>query len=652
MTDLTLGQVLGGYRLDEVAGRGGMGVVYRATQVRLERVVALKVIAPELASDPAFRERFQREARLLASVDDPNVVPVYEADEAGDQLFLSMRWIDGGDLADEIAGTGGLEPDRAQKLLAQVASGLDAVHAHGLIHGDLKPANMLIEHRSAGSDRAFLSDFGAGRSLEATATGNWLGTVDYVAPETIRGAPPDARSDRYGLACVLFEALTGSPPFHRDTAWATMWAHYSDPIPSVCERRPALPRAVDAVLARGLAKDPDERYATSERLMQALADALVSGRGEATGPVDRLAAPPDARPAPATGGEAGPAAPAAPAARAGARRPLGGRRGVLALGGAVLAVCVIAAVVIIIASSGSSSPRKVVPPAAAPATITRTPLGAGSQPIRLVVGSDDTAYVLDSFGPYVDIVQTGGEPTRIPLPSTPRSLALDAAHSLLWVGLADNKLLAIALGSHKVLATIALPLDPDHLAVLSDEVVAEQGNPGRLVRVDATRMRVVGAAVTPGESATALIAYQGGVLSTFAFPVRLEQFDANLRRVADHPISVALPTALGLDSTGVLWVADYDQAEAWRLDPSSGGSVAPPVPVGQDPVGLAVSGDYVWVANTGDETLTLINEQSNPVQGAPLPIHGSVGQVATSDDVTGDAWMASGTQLLSLEPKP
>ena len=647
MTDLTLGQVLGGYRLDEVAGRGGMGVVYRATQVRLERVVALKVIAPELASDPAFRERFQREARLLASVDDPNVVPVYEADEAEDQLFLSMRWIDGGDLADEIAGTGGLEPDRAQRLLAQVASGLDAVHAHGLIHGDLKPANMLIEHRSAGSDRAFLSDFGAGRSLEATATGNWLGTVDYVAPETIRGAPPDARSDRYGLACVLFEALTGSPPFHRDTAWATMWAHYSDPIPSACERRPALPRAVDAVLARGLAKDPDERYATSERLMQALADALVSARGEATGPVDRLAAPPAARPAPPAGGES---APAVPAARAGARRPLGGRRGVLALGGAVLAVCVIAAVVIIIASSGSS-PRKVIPPAAAPATITRTQLGAGSQPIRVVVGSDDTAYVLDQFGPYVDVVQTGGEPDRIPLPSKPRSLALDPGRKLLWVGLADNKLLAIALGSHRVLATIGLPLDPDQLAVLHDEVVVQQGNPGRLVRVDAARMRVIGAAVTPGGSGSALIAYQGGVLGTFTFPVRLEQFNANLQRVADHPIQVALPTAMAVDSTGVLWVADYDAAKAWRLDPSSGSSVAPPVPVGQDPTGLAVSGNYIWVANAGDETLTMINEQSSPVTGAPLAIHGSVGDIATADDVTGDAWMASGTQLLALEPK-
>lgn len=639
MTDLTLGQVLGGYRLDQVAGRGGMGVVYRATQVRLDRVVALKVIAPELASDPAFRERFQREARLLASVDDPNVVPVYEADEADGQLFLSMRWIDGGDLADEIARTGGLEPERAQHLLLQVAGGLDAVHAHGLVHGDLKPANMLIEQRSVGAERAFLSDFGAGRSLEATATGNWLGTVDYVAPETIRGAPPDARSDRYGLACVLFEALTGAPPFHRDTAWATMWAHYSDPVPSACERRPALPRAVDAVLARGLAKDPDERYSSAERLLEALSDALVAGRGEATGPIAGPLVP------------AKPTAEEAPDAAAPHKLAAPRRRRLAAIGGVVLVVCAIAAVAIVLASSGSSAP-KAVPPAPAPATITRTPLGAGTEAIRVVAGSDDTAYVLDQFGPYVDVVQTGGAPDRIPLPSKPRSLALDPAHKLLWVGLADNKLLAIGLGSHKVLATVALPLDPDLLAVVSGEVVAAQGNPGRLVRVDATRMRVIGAAVAPGASATALLPYKGGVLSTFAFPVRLEQFNASLQPIADHPIAVALPTAMALDSTGVLWVADYDAAQAWRLDPSSGASVAPPIPVGQDPTGLAVSGDYVWVANAGDETVTLINEQSNPVRGAPLAIHGPVGPLATNGDVTGDAWLPSGTQLLSLEPKP
>jgi streptogramin lyase len=648
MTDLTLGQVLGGYRLDQVAGRGGMGVVYRATQISLERVVALKVIAPELASNLAFRERFQREARLLASVDDPHVIPVYEADEAEGQLFLSMRWIQGGDLADEIARTGGLEPRRTQHLLAHVAAGLDAVHEHGLVHGDLKPANMLIEER-AGGEHAYLSDFGAGRSLEATATGNWLGTVDYVAPETIRGAPPDARSDRYGLACVLFEALTGAPPFHRDTAWATMWAHYSDPVPSACERRPVLPRGVDAVLARGLAKDPDARYPTGARLMEALSDALLAARGEATGPVVRPAArpPPPAPPAGPPG--APPAAPPGTVARE--KRTPGPRRRALVVGGLVLIVCAIAAVAIVLASSGSS-PRKVVPPAAAPATITRTPLGAGTEAIRVVVGADDSAYVLDQFGPYVDVVQNGGTPDRIPLPSKPRSLALDSPHKLLWVGLTDNKLLAIGLGSHKVLATVPLPLDPDHLAVLSGAVVAEQGSPAKLVRVDAAAMRVIGAAVTPGGSATALVAYKGGVLSTFAFPMRLEQFNASLQRIADHPIGVALSAAMALDSTGVLWVADYDAAQAWRLDPSSGASVAPPVPVGQDPTGIAVSGDYVWVANAGDDTVTLINEQSNPVLGAPLAIHGPVGPLATSGDVTGDAWMPSGTQLLFLEPKP
>ncbi|HUA05024.1 MAG TPA: serine/threonine-protein kinase [Solirubrobacteraceae bacterium] len=643
MTDLTLGQVLGGYRLDQVAGRGGMGVVYRATQVRLDRVVALKVIAPELASDPAFRERFQREARLLASVDDPHVVPVYEADEVDDKLLLSMRWIDGGDLAGEIARTGSLEPERAQQLLAQVAAGLDAVHEHGLVHGDLKPANMLIERRSAGGERAYLSDFGAGRSLEATASGNWLGTVDYVAPETIRGAPPDARSDRYGLACVLFEALTGAPPFHRDTAWATMWAHYSDPIPSACERRPALPRAVDAVLARGLAKDPDERYASAERLMQALGDALVAGRGEATGPVDRPVAPVGRSPAGPP--SAGPGFPRAAAPK----KSWASRRRLAVAGGVLVVACAIAAAAIALASNSSPThPRR----APTPATINRTPLGAGTQAIR-VTGDGETAYVLDQFGPYVDVVQPGGEPTRIALPSKPRSIALDSAHKRLWVGLADNKLLEITLAGNKVVGTVGLPLDPDDLAVLPGEVVAQQGNPARLARVDSSRLRLLGGAVTPAgpqTSSSALIPYRGGVLATLEFPVRLEQFNASLQRVADHPIAVALPTVMALDSTGFVWVADYDGARVWRLDPSSGAPVGAAIPVGQDPTGLAVSGEYVWVMNAGDDTVTLINEQNQPLKVSSMPIGGGAGPLASSGDFSGDAWLASGTQLLQLTP--
>jgi len=287
MTSVGLSERIAGYRLDELAGRGGMGVVYRATDLRLERTVALKVIAPALASDPVFRERFQREARLLAAIDHPHVIPFFEADEADGQLFLSMRWVEGCSLADVIHNSGGLEPTRALSIVSQIAGALDAVHAHGLVHRDLKPGNVLLENRD-GEEHAYLTDFGAGRALdgpsEVTGTGQWLGSVDYIAPETLSGSRASAHSDIYALGSVLFEALTGTPPFHRDTQLATLWAHQRDPPPSVCARRPALPAPVDAVLARALAKDPDVRYQNAERLAEAFGDALLVARGVETLP--------------------------------------------------------------------------------------------------------------------------------------------------------------------------------------------------------------------------------------------------------------------------------------------------------------------------------------------------------------------------------
>jgi hypothetical protein len=640
MSSLRLGDELGGYRLDEVAGRGGMGVVYRATQVRLERTVALKVIAPDLAANPAFRGRFQREARLMAAIDHPNVIPVYEADEAEGELFLSMRWVEGEDMSREIAQTGGLDPIRAERLLAQIAGALDAVHAHGLVHGDLKPANVLIEPRAT-EEHAYLSDFGAGRQMEATATGQWLGTIDYVAPETLRGEAPDARSDRYGLACVVFEALTGAPPFHRDTAWATMWAHGNEPPPSACERRPALPRAVDAALARGLAKDPEARYPSAERLLQAVSDALTSGRGAATATVPET--PPRAPPA-------------APPARDEVRPPARARRGAATAlprrrrWVAALALLVIAggaaAAAIIATSGGSTAPRR----APAPATITRTQLGSGAQPVDLTADSSG-AYVLDQFGQYVDVVNLGGSVTRISLPGKPRSVVLDPARKLLWVGLLDRRLVPVSLSSQKALGSgIRLSLVPDLLAVVGDEVVAEQGNPAQLVRVDARSDRVIGRPVMPGGSATALIAYNGSLLSMAVFPPRLERFDPSLRSIAQHRIPAAFPIGMALDSLGALWVTDYDAARVWRLDPSNGAAEGPALPVGRDPTRVAVSGNYVWVANTGDDTISVINEQANQPRGVPLSISGTVGLIAGGGDATGSAWAVSGTQLLSLQP--
>ncbi|MGH2950350.1 MAG: serine/threonine-protein kinase, partial [Solirubrobacteraceae bacterium] len=285
MSDVSFGRRLGDYRLDALAGRGGMGVVYRATQLELDRVVAVKVISPGLAADPVFRERFQREARMLAAVDHPHVIPIHQAGEADGQLYMSMRWIDGRSLAEEIRDGNGLDPARALRILRQIAGALDVVHAHGLVHRDLKPANVLLEARREG-EHAYLTDFGVGRQLDvpsdATATGQWLGTIDYVAPEVIAGEVARPGSDLYALGCVLFEALAATPPFHRDTPLATIAAHQHEPPPSLRARRPQLPDSLDAVLARALAKDDDQRYSSAERFAQAVADALQSARGSQT----------------------------------------------------------------------------------------------------------------------------------------------------------------------------------------------------------------------------------------------------------------------------------------------------------------------------------------------------------------------------------
>jgi tRNA A-37 threonylcarbamoyl transferase component Bud32 len=636
MSGLAVGQELGGYRLEAVAGRGGMGVVYRARQIRLDRVVALKVIAPELAADEEFRERFQREARLLAAVEHPHVIPVYEADEADGELFLSMRWVDGGDLRTEIALSGGLDPDRAQRLLAQIADALDAVHARGLVHGDIKPANALLESRE-GTEHAYLSDFGAGRGVETTAPGQWLGTVEYVAPETIQGTAPDPRSDRYALACVAFEALTGAPPFHRDTPWATLWAHANEPPPSARERRPALPAAVDAVLGRGLAKDPEARYASARRLLEALADALLAGRGPSTSVVPTTA---EALQAPV------PVAPGPPQRQTGHD---GKRWRWAALGALLLAACVAAAV--IIATSGSSPPPRAAPVAA---TIARTPLGPGSEPIR--VAADDTnGYVLDTFCQCVDITSGGSDLNRVRLPAAPINLVVDSARKLLWVGLSSQRIVAIDLSRQPPVlepGAVAVPIRPDLLAVLGGRVIVEQKNPAELVRVDARSRQVVGGTVTPGGVASALVTDNDGVLTSLVFPVRLAQFNANLQRTSEHTVPIAVPGGMALDSSGYLWMADYDAGRVWRVNPSTGARAGQSVAVGQDPVSVAVSGDHVWVVNAGDRTVTMINEQAAQVRGVTVPIKGQVGVIAGSpDNSLGLAWMPSGAVLLSLTPK-
>ncbi|MDQ4048269.1 MAG: serine/threonine protein kinase, partial [Actinomycetota bacterium] len=270
--ELHPGQTIAGYRIEAVAGRGGMGIVYRATTVKRGRTVALKLIAPDLAADEGFRERLRRESKLLASIDHPNVIAFYEAGEVDGQLFISMRYVDGMDLRWLIGEQRRLAPERAARIVAQVAAGLDAAHARGLVHRDVKPANVLIERRD-GSERAYLSDFGLTKevnlSTAITRSGRWVGTLDYVAPEQIEGRRVDARADVYALGCVLFQTLTGRVPYVRESDAAKLWAHLHDTPPSVCQLRSELPPEMDGAIARAMAKDPAQRYLSAGDLGRA-----------------------------------------------------------------------------------------------------------------------------------------------------------------------------------------------------------------------------------------------------------------------------------------------------------------------------------------------------------------------------------------------
>jgi non-specific serine/threonine protein kinase len=341
--ELTVGSEFAGYRIEEIAARGGMGVVYRAIQEQLGRTVALKLVTPALARDASFRDRFRREWMIAASIEHPNVIPVYEAGEDDGALFLAMRWVEGTNLRDLIDGNK-LEPARAVRLVSQVAAALDAAHERGLIHRDVKPANILI----ADEDHVYLTDFGLTKHASSisglTRTGSWVGTVDYTAPEQIEGTTVSPRTDVYSLGAVFFETLTGRPPHRRDNDLATLWAHMYTAAPSVTDVAPDAPAQFDPVLQKAMAKDPEDRYATAGEFGRAARAAL----GE------EIAPPPARVPVTATGDR-----PPPPGSRAGepadAARPWHGRGREILVGAAALGVVAVIAGILAL-GGGSDEP--------------------------------------------------------------------------------------------------------------------------------------------------------------------------------------------------------------------------------------------------------------------------------------------------------
>jgi predicted Ser/Thr protein kinase len=321
-----IGTEVAGFRIESVLGRGGMSVVYIAEQIRLGRKVALKVLTTELAWDEQFRERFVRESHIAAAIDHPNIIPIYDAGEAEGLLYIAMRFVEGPDLK-EILKRGNLGLGRTIFLIEQLASALDSAHRHSLVHRDVKPGNILLEEST---DHVYLTDFGVAKQTTArglTSTGHFLGTVEYAAPEQIEGGQVDARTDVYALGCVLYESLTGSPPFSQGTEHAVLHAHLVDPPPSVSRVRPELPLAFDGVIATAMAKDPDERFSSCGELAGAARNAASGASRRVDGgpppaPAETVASPPAAPSLPVAAPSPSPdtpvpvAAAAAPAAAA------------------------------------------------------------------------------------------------------------------------------------------------------------------------------------------------------------------------------------------------------------------------------------------------------------------------------------------------
>jgi DNA-binding NarL/FixJ family response regulator len=282
--EITTGSEFAGHRIEGVAGRGGMGIVYRATDLVLDRTVALKLISPSLAEDPVFRARFEHECRMAAAIDHPNVVQVFQAGEERGLLYVTMRYVAGTDLRQMLAECTRLEPERAIALVEQVAAGLDEAHRHGLVHRDVKPGNVLVtEH--GGRERAFLTDFGLTKGrvagAELTTPGFAIGTADYMAPEQARGAEVDARADVYALGGLVYRILTGALPYDRDSDLDKLFAHVHEPVPSLLERRPELPPDLDAAVRQAMAKAPEDRFPSAGEFARAARAAI--GQAEPAG---------------------------------------------------------------------------------------------------------------------------------------------------------------------------------------------------------------------------------------------------------------------------------------------------------------------------------------------------------------------------------
>ncbi|HSS31806.1 MAG TPA: protein kinase [Solirubrobacterales bacterium] len=594
---------IAGYRIDALLARGGMGVVYRATHLGLERQVALKVIARELSDREGFRERFLRESRLAARLDHPAVVPVYDSREVDGELIVAMRLVAGGDLRRLIDREGPLEPVRAIALLGQVAEALDAAHAAGIVHRDVKPHNVLVE-----GDRAFLSDFGLAKALEEDGAGSGasvVGTAEYMSPEQWRGGSVGPAADVYSLGCVLYEALTGIPPFARKES----------------DTEPEMPEGLDETIERAVAKDPDDRYPSAGALIVAARER--EGAGMAATRVlsaDSVAA----------------GRPTEPLRRAG---PSFGRlRGrTLQWVGAGVAVVIgmVALVLLLIGGDGGVD--------------VSGPIAIGSPPLRVAAASDAIWVTSERDGTLTRLDPESGEPVGKPIDLGIGISGVAVGEGSVWVTDPPlGELLRVDPATGAVSQRIRVGGHPGAVTYGGYRVwIADLDGKG-ITAVNAKGGRVFKRGIAPHEAPLRLATGGGGLWVAIADTNRIRRIDESTTVPSGATIVGANPAGVTV-AGGRVWVANSGSGTVTAVDLQTRAVVGAPIEVGSQPGGIDAGSDLVWVALTGEDAVVRIALDSGQREGAPIQVGPEPGAVAVGKTAVWVADNGDGT-VTRIEP--
>jgi streptogramin lyase/predicted Ser/Thr protein kinase len=595
MGDFSIGAEVGGYRIEELIARGGMGVVYRATHLGLERPVALKVIARELADRPGFRERFLRESRLAARLDHPSVVPIYDSREVDGELLVAMRLIKGGDLRRLMDREGPLPPRRALDLLAQIADALDAAHAAGIVHRDVKPHNILVE-----GDRAFLSDFGLAKALNdstAASRGSVVGTAQYMSPEQWQGETVGPAADIYSLGCVLYETLTGIPPFERQES----------------DTEPEIPEGMESAIRQAVAKDPSKRYSSSGELIAA---ARV-GEGSEVRPTAVLSRDRSERSTQPNRSQ---------------RFGIGPLRGRAFAGTLAALLLLIAAAAFLLTRGGGVE--------------VSSPIAVGEPPLRIDAGPEGTWVTSARDGTLTELDPESGEEVR--QTKLGRGISGVAVGSE-WIWVTDPRrgvLLRVDPATGELDKDLPLPAAPGPVVTGGGRIWVADDKGGGIAAVNPDGPRRYRHSLPPHAEPLHLGAGAGGLWVSSAAT-------GTIRRIDFNTLEVGAPLRIGRGPSGVtvadgfVWVANTRSGTVVKVDPATEQRFT--IEVGGKPGGIDAGTSAIWVANREDGTVSRIDLASGEVQGGAIGVGPQPGAVSVGADAVWVANNGDGT-VTRIEP--